>query len=449
HAEVLGLFRNPLTWLALSLVVTHHALNVAHSYNPAVMALMDRQPVGSVFTERPWTAFSGLTFFHRPQMIGFSYFVSVDVLFSGWFFYVLQMAVQMCADLLGYQAPGGFPFAPQQGSGAFTALFFSLLWVGRGHFLKVLRGGLSGPATGDEREPLGYRLMVWGALVGFGLIVLWCLQMRMALWVAVAYFGMLLGWGVVYARLRAEAGVASMWAFPFDQHAQTILAAVGSKGLSSGKDARNLVLLTMFSWLSRGYFPSLSGCIAENEKLAEETGLPPRQTPWLMMLAFGVGMLGGYVTTLHSYYGIGANVLHGGTSNGGYNVRSAVTAWSGVSSAIQNPSGPNPSQLSGLAAGGVLTLAMVAARRVWLRFPFHPLGYAMALNYGYALWGPFLVTWLLKIIIDKLGGADWYRKLMPFFLGLAIGDLLVGGLLWVLMGLFGPDLTNGYMVQFG
>lgn len=449
HAESRRLFRNPLTWVAIALVFLHHAANVAHSYNPAVMALMDRHPVGQIFTERPWTAFRSLTFFHRPQMIGLSYFVSVEVLFSGWFFFVIQMVVQMCADLLGYQAPSGFPYAPQQGCGAFMALFLALLWVARGHLARVFAGALEPTRPQGLDEPMTYRLMVGGVAAGFGLLLLWCVHMHLALWLAVAYFGLLLSWAVVYARIRAEAGVASMWAFPFDQHPQVITAAVGTRGLVSGADATNLVLLGLFSWLSRGYFPSLAGYAAENGKLAEETGLSPRQVPPLMLLALVVGMVGGYVVTLKSYYGVGANVLHGGASRGGYNVDSAMAVWDGVSAAIGDPGPPNPSQLGGVLAGGVATLLMVAARRTWLRFPFHPLGYAMTLNYGYALWGPFLVTWALKLGIHRLGGADWYRRLMPFFLGLAVGDLLAGGLLWVLMAVCGPDITSGYMVQFG
>ncbi|MGE5532169.1 MAG: DUF6785 family protein [Bacteroidota bacterium] len=449
HAEVRGLFRNPLTWIAIAVVFIHHGINIAHSFNPSVMALMDRHSLGDIFTERPWTAFRSLTFFHRPQMIGFSYFVSVDVLFSGWFFFVIQMAIQMFADILGYQAPGGFPFAPQQGAGAFIALFLALVWVGKPYFAKVLTEGLSLRKSSDQREPMSHRLMVWGSIVGFALILIWCVQMRAGVWLAASYFGMLLAWAVVYARIRAEAGVASMWVFPFDQHPQVITSVVGTQGLMNGADPTQLVMLSLFSWFSRGYFPSLTGYVAENNKLAEEAGLKPRQTPWLMMFAFAIGMIGGYIVTLHSYYGTGANVLHGGTSNGGYNVRSAMTVWSGVSSSIDNPGPPNPTQILGIVAGAVATLGMVAARRVWLRFPFHPLGYAMALNYGYALWGPFLVTWAVKLIIDRLGGADWYRKLMPFFLGLAIGDLVAGGILWIVMGIFGPDITNGYMIQFG
>jgi hypothetical protein len=240
-----------------------------------------------------------------------------------------------------------------------------------------------------------------------------------------------------------------MWAFPFDQHPQLITAAVGTRGLIQGSDATQLVMLSVFSWLSRGYFPSMTGYVIESEKLAQETGLPARQTPWLLMLALLIGMLGGYYVTLKSYYDVGANVLHGGTTSGGYNVRSAMSVWNSVATAIRTPGAPDHAQVLGTVAGGVVTLGLVTARRAWLRFPFHPLGYAMALNYGYALWGPFLLTWLVKLIIDRLGGADWYRKLMPFFLGLAVGDLVAGGLLWIVMAIFGPDITNGYMVQFG
>ncbi|MFP3903585.1 MAG: DUF6784 domain-containing protein, partial [Armatimonadota bacterium] len=69
--------------------------------------------------------------------------------------------------------------------------------------------------------------------------------------------------------------------------------------------------------------------------------------------------------------------------------------------------------------------------------------------YGYALWAPFFVTWVIKGIVHRLGGARLYRQLMPFFLGVAFGDLLAGGISWVIMGIFGGDIFNGYMVQFG
>ncbi len=449
HSEVRGVFRNPLTWLAFALVFIHHSMNVAHLYNPAIMALMDRYRVGQVFTERPWTAFSGLVFMHRPQMIGFSYFVSVDVLFSGWFFFLIQSAIRMVADILGYQGAPGFPFDPQQGAGAYTMAFFILIWVGREHLGKVIRGALGQHADTDRGDFMSPALMLGGALACFGLLVWWCGHMGMSLVLAGLFFFMIIAWAVVYARIRAEAGVASMWAFPFIQHVETLLAAFGTRGLIRGSDATNLVMLNMFGWLSHGYFPSLTGTVAENNKLAQETDLPRRVVPWVMVLAFLVGMGGGYAATLTSYYREGANVLHGGGAGGAYTFSSALGRWNGVAAAIRAPGGPNLAQMGGVIAGGVVALLITLARRVWLRFPLHPLGYAMALNYGYCLWGPFLVTWLLKLVIDRLGGSQLYHRLMPFFLGLAIGDLVAGGLMWILLAAFGSEITKGYVVQFG
>lgn len=461
HSEVRGVFRNPQTWIAIGLVFLHHAMNIAHLYNPAVMALMDRYRVGQFFTERPWTAFSGLVFMHRPQMIGFSYFVSVDVLFSGWFFFVVQSAMRVVADMVGYQGPSGFPFAPQQGAGAFTAAFLTLVWVGKDHLRGVLQravGGLSQPSGGGAQAGshgppadgfASQPRLVWGAVACFGVLIWWCARMNMAPWLALAFFGMIVAWAVVYARIRAEAGVASMWALPFVQHLETITNAVGTRGLITGSNASNLVMLTMFGWMSHGYFPSLTGTVAENNKLAQDTGLGSQTLPLVMLLAFVVGMAGGYVVTLGSYYREGANVLHGGVASGGYTVSSAMGRWNGVANALRSPGGPDLPAVGGAVAGGVIALAIAVARRVWLRFPFHPLGYAMALNYGYCLWGPFLIAWLLKLIIDRLGGAQLYHRLMPFFLGLVIGDLLAGGLIWILLAAFGSEITRGYVVQFG
>ena len=113
------------------------------------------------------------------------------------------------------------------------------------------------------------------------------------------------------------------------------------------------------------------------------------------------------------------------------------------------PGPPNWSRMGGAIGGGLFTLMLVIARYYFLRFPLHPLGYAMSLNYGYALWGPFLAVWVIKAVIHKLGGARAFRRGMPFFLGLAFGDLFIGGLSWIAMAAFGPEVFNGYMVQFG
>jgi hypothetical protein len=64
---VQGFFRDPLVWVAVSLVLLHHGLNIAKAYNPAVVALGERFGLASFFTEAPWTPFRRLSIFHRRR----------------------------------------------------------------------------------------------------------------------------------------------------------------------------------------------------------------------------------------------------------------------------------------------------------------------------------------------------------------------------------------------
>ncbi len=111
-------FRHPLVWIGVIIVVIHHALNIAPAYNPAVMALQDRFYLGrQIFTEYPWTVYRGVPFFHRPQVIGLAYFVPLDILFSGWFFFLLQPTLRLFSELFGISATPGFPHTLAQSAG--------------------------------------------------------------------------------------------------------------------------------------------------------------------------------------------------------------------------------------------------------------------------------------------------------------------------------------------
>ncbi len=445
-----GFFRNPLVWLAVAIVAVHHALNIANAYDPGIMALKDRYRLGPIFTEEPWTPFRRLVFFHRPEMIGFGWFVSLDVLFSVWLFHLMDPLVQSVALMFGYRASPGWPYIQQQGTGAFVMLLLVLIWTARGHLIPMVRAALApGRTPGYEDEALPPRWAVLGSLGGFAAIIAWLQLTGMSILPAIAYFGMLIAFGLVYSRIRAETGVPTMWAYPFDQARHTMYYALGGRGLTPRGDLGNLLGVSGYAWLGRGYFMSLMGYQLENEKLAEEGDLSRRGMPALIVGAFLVGMLAGYFFNLRSYYAFGANVLHGGTTRGGYNVQAATREWSQAIAAVQTPGPPNWSRIGGCVGGALFTLLLVMMRFSFLRSPFHPLGYAMSLNYGYCLWGPFLAVWVVKSIIHRLGGARAFRRGMPFFLGLAFGDLFIGGLTWIAMAIFGPEVFSGYMVQFG
>jgi hypothetical protein len=50
------------------------------------------------------------------------------------------------------------------------------------------------------------------------------------------------------------------------------------------------------------------------------------------------------------------------------------------------------------------------------------------------VWFPILVGWLCKRSIIRFGGAAGYRRFMPLFMGLIVGDYLVGGV-WCLLSI--------------
>jgi hypothetical protein len=50
-------------------------------------------------------------------------------------------------------------------------------------------------------------------------------------------------------------------------------------------------------------------------------------------------------------------------------------------------------------------------------------------------WMPFFIAWLAKVLLTRMGGMRLYRRALPFFLGLIVGDFLQGGF-WTLLACF-------------
>jgi hypothetical protein len=80
----------------------------------------------------------------------------------------------------------------------------------------------------------------------------------------------------------------------------------------------------------------------------------------------------------------------------------------------------------------VLILTVLRMRFVW--WPFHPAGYALAISYAMDyFWFAFFVSWLVKFVLMKQGGIKTHRLAAPFFLGLILGDYVLGSC-WAILG---------------
>jgi hypothetical protein len=120
--------------------------------------------------------------------------------------------------------------------------------------------------------------------------------------------------------------------------------------------------------------------------------------------------------------------------------------------AVKALKGPVPPDITRIAATGagaatVTALSLLSAR--FVSFPLSPVGYAMAACFGEVLWFPFLLVWLLKTLALRYGGMRFYRRTVPFFLGLALGHFATAGIFWGLVGAVSGEAVRGYEVWFG
>ena len=73
-----------------------------------------------------------------------------------------------------------------------------------------------------------------------------------------------------------------------------------------------------------------------------------------------------------------------------------------------------------------LGVMFLRARYVWC--PLHPAGYVIGIAPGItdSLWLPLMLAMIVKWFILKHGGIKAYRRAIPFFVGLVLGEALLG-----------------------
>jgi len=93
------------------------------------------------------------------------------------------------------------------------------------------------------------------------------------------------------------------------------------------------------------------------------------------------------------------------------------------------------------AVGAGVMGALLALRHRFIWWPLHPIGLPIATTYTIVSYGRFSIflAWLLKSVILRYGGVAAYRALLPFFLGLILGEFATASAWVFLDGLFGHE----------
>jgi hypothetical protein len=85
-----------------------------------------------------------------------------------------------------------------------------------------------------------------------------------------------------------------------------------------------------------------------------------------------------------------------------------------------------PLNLTHAASGGAFTAFLLFMRAKFLWWPLHPFGFILCSSWAISMiWFSMFLGWLCKFFIMTFGGAPVYRKVMPVFLGLILGECLI------------------------
>ncbi len=418
--------QSPALWAGFAAAAALGLINGLHEWYPALPHFQVRaQPLQ--FPTPPWNLTWPLFLTCYPFAIGLAFLVPLDVSFSCWFFYLFIKAQAVIGYYLGYGNTPDFPYPSEQGIGAWYAFGFFLLYRMRGYLLGVARIALGRPrgsgAHPDAGEPMSYRLAFFGLIAGmlvFG--GFWWAAGMSPLWVIVV-MGTYLLLAMCITRVRAEAGGQhTVW----DLEPMRLFRLFDSRTLGPG----NLATAAMSHWywrLNRSHpMPSQM----EAFKLAQEHRMRLRSLVLPMIIAYILATYCGMWACLHVFYTEGA-----AAKCQGFAVWTGIESYDWLNNGLTAGFKPEAGRWGAIlgAASGILFLSAMRSR--FSGFPFHPLGYCIGPGLIW-LWFPFFLAWLIKFFILRYGGLRLYRRAVPFFLGLVLGDY-VSGAVWSLIGVFG------------
>jgi hypothetical protein len=202
-----------------------------------------------------------------------------------------------------------------------------------------------------------------------------------------------------------------------------IVQGVGTRAL----DPRTLTSFAMFFWFNRAYRGHPMPHQLEAFKLAEQSRSAQRPWFWALLLASGFGALAGFWAMLHLNYQFGATAKSAGSF--GSEAYRQLAGW------LKNPEPSNGTAMRAILVGAATAFFLQAMRVRFPWWPFHPLGYAVTSSWEINLvWMPLFIAWALKLVLLRYTGLPGFRRSIPFFFGLILGQFVVGSL-WNIWGI--------------
>ena len=420
-----SLLLNRLMWFSAILPVALHTLNGLHGYLPAVPNIPLYPGYSLRFTEKPWTALNGIHFSIFFSVIGFAYLIPTEISFSMWFFYLFYQLQGVGFNTFGVPI-GKVTAAYRQGMGAYLVMTVYIFWLSKEHLGDIFRKALSKESdVNDENEPMSYRWAVLGLIFGLVIAMVMCNVAGMSLWVSICILLAFFSIVTVLSWLVSSAGlIFTEQMFLPSEYIETIA------GTSSIKPS-GLTLLAFQGAITHDMLAVMMPNFMHSFKISDYSKLNRRS----LTVALAIAVLVGLLVSYYSYFRV--TYRYGGLNLEHYCYMSASQEFfRRAASAMQYPTGTNFKELLFMLGGVAFMGFLLFMRYRFIWWPLHPAGYLMHLTWiAGVIWFSFFVGWLLKYVILKFGGVGEYRRLRPIFLGVVVGESIIG-IIWVIINMF-------------
>jgi len=407
-------FRSKVMWIGFAVSGGIALWNGIHVLKPFLPQIPTRQfEIGQYFTQRPWNAIGWTPMYMLPFAIGMAFLMPLDLSFSMWFFYLFWKMLKVLGSAMGLRSLPGFPYDGPQTTGAYLMLAFLVLWGSRRHLVSVFRSAFTRRADSGWE----YRFALIMGASGLAWLFLLAHRMGMSWWVIPLYFGIYYIMGVSITRVRAQLGPPTHEMYQATPH-KILVDALGTRRLG----VSTLTSFAMLWGFNRGYRAHPMPHILEGFRLGEQVKTPPMRLAFAMLIAAFVASATAFWAFIQMSYrnGADANPPWGGFQH--------LQTW------LFYASSPRTLELSFMGVGAMVTLILQLLRQRFLWLSLHPAAYALTgstwtLSW---LWFSIFLSWLGKWVIIKHNGIKGYRSALPFFMGLLLGDYLVGGS-WIIL----------------
>jgi len=370
-------------------------------------------------------------------MMGLGFFINTGISFSLWLFYLVAKFQEAICSIMGiYSAEQLGRFAltgattgmlSHQMMGAMMVLVLLGLWNARSHLRDVWRGTWRREDDGGKDELISYRASMVGLAAGLAVMAIWLWSSGMPAWVVPVFLFAAFVIFLALTRVIVEAGLSS--AVETFTPAGFVISGVGTSALgTSGLLAMGYTM----AWAGDLLVFMMVPC-ANAIRLLHEVRRSRRRLVAMMAVALGIGLVGSICTTLNLGY-----------KYGGVNLHQQYFSWFAqepfklAGRFVDSPIGPHWPGWGWHGLGMAVMALLMLARHHLLWWPLHPIGYVVSgtwiLN---SVWFSIFLAWLIKVLVLKYAGPGGYRGTRWFFLGMILGQFVVGGMWLVIDGFSG------------